>query len=123
MNILGLNLGHDSSSTLIKKGEVVAACEEERYTKLKHTTTFPINAINDCLKIGNIKIKDIDVISIGFLPKKYVKEFYFNQILEDSNKINFLKSGFDRINENLNLEQTIRSKLNYKKKIEFNSHH
>ena len=123
MNILGLNLGHDSSCTLIKKGKIVAACEEERYTKLKHTRTFPINAINDCLKKGKIKIRDVDIISIGFLPEKYVKEFYFKQVLEDSSKIGLLKDGFNRIKENLNLEKTIRTKLNYKKKIEFNSHH
>ena len=123
MNILGLNLGHDSSSTLIIKGKVVAACEEERYTKLKHTRSFPINSINDCLKKGKIKINDINIISVGFLPEKYVKEFYFNQVLEDSRKVGLIKDGFDRIKENLTLEKTIRSKLNYKNKIEFNSHH
>ena len=123
MNILGINLGHDTSSTLIKNGEVVAACEEERYTKIKHSRSFPLNSINDCLKIGNIKIKDVDIISVGWLPKKHVKEFYFNQVLEDSNKIDLIKDGFDRIKEDLNLESIIRTKLNYKNKIEFNSHH
>ena len=34
MNILGLNLGHDSSCTLLKNGKIIAACEEERYTKI-----------------------------------------------------------------------------------------
>ena len=47
MNILGLNLGHETSCTLIKKCKIVAACEEERYIKLKHTSTFHINSIND----------------------------------------------------------------------------
>ena len=123
MNILGLNLGHDSSCTLIKNGKIIAACEEERYTKLKHARTFPINAINSCLKIGNIQIKDIDKISVGFLPKKYVEEFYFNQCLNDPRKILFLKDGFSRIIENLNLENTIKNKLRFKNKIEFNNHH
>jgi len=123
MNILGLNLGHDSSCTLIKNGKIIAACEEERYTKLKHTRTFPINAINSCLKIGNIQIKDIDKISVGFLPKKYVEEFYFNQCLNDPRKILLLKDGFSRIIESLNLENTIKNKLKFKNKIEFNSHH
>ena len=123
MNILGLNLGHDSSCTLIKKGKIIAACEEERYIKIKHTRSFPINAIKDCLRKGKIKIKDIDIISVGFLPKKYVREFYFNQIIDDKDKIDLIKDGFTRIKDNLNLESTIRKKLNYKKKIEFNSHH
>ena len=49
MNILGHNLGHDSTSPLIKKGYVVAARKEERYIKIKQERTFPINSINDCL--------------------------------------------------------------------------
>ena len=52
MKILGLNLGHDSSCTLLVDGKIIAACEEERYSKQKHTRSFPINAIKDCLKIG-----------------------------------------------------------------------
>ena len=74
MKILGLNLGHDSSSALFINGDVVAACEQERYSKLKHTRQFPKEAIYDCLKIGKIKINDIDIISIGFLPKKHLDE-------------------------------------------------
>ena len=116
MNILGLNLGHDSSCTLIKKGKIIAACEEERYIKIKHTRSFPINAIKDCLRKGKIKIKDIDIISVGFLPKKYVREFYFNQIIDDKDKIDLIKDGFTRNKDNLNLESTIRKKLNNKKK-------
>ena len=38
-------------------------------------------------------------ISVGFLPKKYIKEFYFNQVLDDSRKIDLIKDGFDRIKE------------------------
>ena len=123
MNILGLNFGHDSACTLLKKGSIVAACEEERYNKEKHTRAFPINAINDCLKIGRLKIKDIDVISVGFLPKKYVEEFYFNQILDDKKKINLIKDGFSRIKFTLDLEDRIRTNLGFKKKIEFHNHH
>ena len=40
MNILGINIGHDTSSALIKNGKVVAACEQERYNKKKHTNEF-----------------------------------------------------------------------------------
>jgi len=116
MNILGLNLGHDSSCTLLKNGKIVAACEEERYTKIKHNRTFPINAIKDCLKIGKIRIEDINTISVGFLPKKYVQEFYFNQILQDSKKLSLFKDGFSKIIENLDLENIIRKKLKFKKK-------
>ncbi len=123
MKILGLNLGHDSSSALFINGDIIAACEQERYSKLKHTREFPTEAINDCLKIGKIKINDIDIISIGFLPKKHLDEFYLKPILNDSKKFGFIFDGIDRIKNLINLEEIIRDKLRYKNKIEFNNHH
>ncbi len=123
MNILGLNLGHDSSSTLIKNGNVVAACEQERYNKKKHTREFPLEAVQDCLKVGNLKITDINIISVGFLPKKHLTDFYFKQSIHDARKIQFILDGTDRIFYYYNLEKIIRDKLNFKKKIEFNNHH
>lgn len=123
MNILGLNLGHDSSSALFKKGEIVAACEQERYSKLKHTREFPIDAINDCLKIGKLKISDVDLISVSFLPEKHLKEFYLKPAFEDLRKLSFIFDGKERIKNLINLEEIIKSKLRYKKKIEFNNHH
>ena len=123
MNILGLNLGHDSSSALFKKGEIVAACEQERYSKLKHTREFPIDAINDCLKIGKLKISDVDLISVSFLPEKHLKEFYLKPAFEDQRKLSFIFDNKERIKNLINLEEIIRSKLKYKKKIEFNNHH
>ncbi len=123
MKILGLNLGHDSSCTLLVNGKVIAACEEERYSKQKHTRSFPINAIKDCLKIGKLKIKDINKISVGFLPSKHINEFYIKQCLEDPRKISLLIDGLDRIKNNFNLEKDIRKNLNYFNKIDFLNHH
>ena len=123
MKILGLNLGHDSSSALFINGEIIAACEEERYSKLKHTREFPIKAINDCLKIGNLKVNDIDIISVGFLPNKHLNEFYLKPTIDDPKKFGFIFQGIDRIKNLINLEQTIKDKLGYKNKIEFNNHH
>ena len=65
--ILGLNFGgHDTSACLMKNGELLSACEEERYTKEKHTRDFPKNAINDCLKKANISINDVDEITLSY---------------------------------------------------------
>ena len=88
MNILGLNLGHDASCTLIKNNKIVAACEQERYSK-KHTRQFPIDAINDALNIGKIKINKIDLICVAFLPLRYLDEFFLRPLLTDQRKINF----------------------------------
>ena len=55
---------HDSAAALLKNGELVAAIEEERITRLKHGPHFPINAIKHCLSTANIKLPDVDKIAI-----------------------------------------------------------
>ena len=47
--VLGINFGgHDTSAALGINGEIIAACEQERYDKVKHSKKFPIDAIKDC---------------------------------------------------------------------------
>lgn len=53
---------HDSSAALLIDGKVVAAIEEEKFSGIKHDNSFPIHAINWCLKFANKTIYDIDVI-------------------------------------------------------------
>ena len=61
--ILGLSCYyHDSAAALLKNGEIVAAAQEERFSRKKHDSGFPSNAINYCLKSQNIFIDDIDQI-------------------------------------------------------------
>jgi len=65
--VLGLNYrSHDTSACLMINGELIGACEEERFNKQKHTKEFPINAIKDCLNQSNLSIKDIDEIPFSF---------------------------------------------------------
>lgn len=69
MKIIGINsFLHDSSATLISDGKVIAAAEEERFNRLKHTNGFPVQAIKYCLKEGNIAIDDIDHIAFFMKP-------------------------------------------------------
>ena len=75
MNILGLNAFHgDSSACIIKEGKLVAAIEEERITRVKHSAGFPINAINQCLKIANLNFEDIDFIAQNRNPNERLLE-------------------------------------------------
>ena len=58
--ILGISaFYHNSAAALVKNGEVVCACEEERFTRKKGDSSFPINAIMYCLEQENINIEDI----------------------------------------------------------------
>ncbi|RLB10807.1 MAG: hypothetical protein DRG39_05485, partial [Deltaproteobacteria bacterium] len=64
MLILGINNMHDAAAVLVCDGKVIAAAEEERFNRKKHTTGFPANAIRYCLKEAGISIKDVDYISV-----------------------------------------------------------
>jgi len=78
LNIIGISaFYHDSAACLLKDGQVIAASQEERFTRIRHDPAFPINAIQSCLKIGNLKLSDIDIIS--FYEKPFIK---FERILE-----------------------------------------
>ncbi|MBI5432186.1 MAG: carbamoyltransferase [Planctomycetes bacterium] len=72
MNILGLSFYyHDSSAALVKDGVLVAAAEEERFSRVKHDSGFPGLAIDFCLKMGGITIDDVDYVV--FYEKPFVK--------------------------------------------------
>ena len=61
MNIIGLNAFHaDSSAVLIVDGRVVAAAEEERFTRIKHWAGIPVESIRTCLKTAGIDFREID---------------------------------------------------------------
>ncbi len=80
MNILGINQVqgmfawfHDSAAALVKDGVLIASAEEERFNKIRHTKGYPYQAIDYCLKAGNIEKKDIDVIAIAHDPFQFLK--------------------------------------------------
>ena len=61
--ILGIScFYHDSAATLLKNGEIIAAAQEERFTRIKHDQSFPKNAIKYCLKSQNINLNNIESV-------------------------------------------------------------
>ena len=78
MYILGISsFYHDSAACLIKNGEIIAAAQEERFTRIKHDKSFPLNAIKYCLQEGAISANDIK--HIVFYEKPFLK---FERLLE-----------------------------------------
>ena len=61
-----ISQGHDSAAALLIDGKLIAACEEERFSRKKHTGDFPISAIQYCLSEAGLTIDDIDEIAHGF---------------------------------------------------------
>ena len=61
--VLGLNYGgHDTSAVLMREGELLAACEQERYTGDKHSRLFPVDAVKDCFQQAGIKQSDLSEV-------------------------------------------------------------
>ena len=78
MFILGISaFYHDSAACLIKDGEIIAAAQEERFTRKKHDSSFPKNAIKYCLNEGKISYEELD--NVVFYEKPFLK---FERLLE-----------------------------------------
>ncbi len=124
MKILGIKYGgHDTSAALMVDGKLIAACAQERYSLDKHSRKFPIDAINDCLKIGGLKIEDIDEIAYVNKVKTFLKEIYIKPALKSFKRLKFLINDFDKFKKLYNTEKIVRKKLNYSGKINFYRHH
>jgi carbamoyltransferase len=78
MNILGLSaFYHDSAAALVRDGVVVAAAQEERFSRVRHDSGFPAKAVEYCLAAGGITLKEVD--RIVFYDKPFLK---FERLLE-----------------------------------------
>jgi carbamoyltransferase len=79
MIIIGINAYHaDSSAAIFVDGKLIAAIEEERFTRVKHWAGFPVKSIEFCLKEAGIQISQVDHFAIGRDPKaKFLKKMIF----------------------------------------------
>ena len=78
---------HDSAAALIDDGKIVAAVQEERFTRIKHDPGYPYNAIDFVLKYSNLKLSEVD--QIVFFEKPFLK---FERLLETY--VAFAPKGF-----------------------------
>ena len=87
-SILGISaFYHDSAACLVIDGEIVAAAQEERFTRVKHDHRFPSNAVRYCLKEAGITLDQLDYV--GFYDKPLLK---FDRLLETY--LDYTPSGF-----------------------------
>tara|TARA_B100000029_G_scaffold473620_1_gene515181 strand:+ start:1113 stop:2843 length:1731 start_codon:yes stop_codon:yes gene_type:complete len=124
--VLGLNYGgHDTSACLMIDGKLIVACEEERYSKQKHTRDFPKNAINDCLKKANLSMSDVDEITLSYDPA-LLKFENFNKITSVTRKKfnqDDLKQLRNLRDQDFDLENYVKNELNFNGKISTHLHH
>lgn len=133
MNIIGISsYFHDSAACLIQDGVLVAAVQEERFTRIKQDASFPKNAISYCLQVGNLKPEDINFVA--FYEKPLLK---LERIFETY--LSFAPSGFKNfldtapfwiknkfsLKDNLlsDMEYFFGSAINWDEKLRFSEHH
>ncbi|MGI9628089.1 MAG: carbamoyltransferase family protein [Longimicrobiales bacterium] len=123
--ILGISaFYHDSAACLIKNGEIIAAAQEERFTRKKGDSAFPAEAVAFCLKRAGIDVSEL--AAVGFYDKPLLK---FERILETYLAVapggfqSFLKAGPLWIKEKLFTKKEIRTALGYDGPVMFAEHH
>ena len=125
MLILGISAYyHDSAVCLVEDGNIIFAAQEERYTRKKHDSSFPANAIKDCFMYSGVSAENIDYVA--FYDKPFLK---FERILETYLAYapvgirSFLKAMPLWIRKKLWIKELIRNELDYDGKIIFPEHH
>jgi carbamoyltransferase len=123
--ILGISAYyHDSAACIVKDGKILAAAQEERFSRKKHDHRFPHHAIKFCLDYAGIKSNDLKLVA--FYDKPFLK---FERLLETYISFapvgikSFIKAMPLWIKEKLWMKELIKKELEYKGKIIFPEHH
>jgi carbamoyltransferase len=125
MYILGISAYyHDSAACLVRDGEIVAAAQEERFTRKKHDHRFPAHAVKFCLEYAGIKGEQVDLVA--FYDKPLLK---FERLLETY--LDYAPSGLRSfimamplwLREKLWIREQVAKECGYKGKVLFTEHH
>src|SRR5205085_10373871 len=123
--ILGISaFYHDSAACLVRDGEIIAAAQEERFTRKKHDASFPKNAVQYCLREAGIGIEQVELVA--FYEKPFLK---FDRILHSylayapRGLKSFLMAIPLWIRERIWMKDLLARELGVERKIIFPEHH
>jgi len=125
MHILGISaFYHDSAACLVRDGEIIAAAQEERFTRKKHDFNFPTHAVDYCLKAGGISSQQLDIVA--FYDKPFIK---FERLL--TTYLTYAPRGLKSfimamplwLKHKLWMKEYIQRELGFNGKILFPEHH
>jgi carbamoyltransferase len=124
-SVLGISaFYHDSAACLVRDGEIVAAAQEERFTRKKHDHRFPSHAVAYCLKEGGIPASDLECVA--FYDKPWIK---FERLLETylafapAGLSSFLKAMPLWLKQKLWMHELVRKETGFAGKLIFPEHH
>ena len=125
MHILGISCYyHDAAAALVSDGKIMAAAQEERFSRIKHDQNYPANAIAWCLREAGLTVSDLD--AVAFYDKPFLK---FERILETY--LAYAPAGIRSawkalpvwIKQKLWISEHIRSELGYEGELLYPEHH
>ena len=125
INVLGISaFYHDSAACLVRDGEIVAAAQEERFTRKKHDHRFPGHAVAFCLKEGGVTVSDLECVA--FYDKPWIK---FERLLETylafapAGLPSFLKAMPLWLKQKLWMHELVRKETGFAGRLVFPEHH
>lgn len=96
MIVLGISaLYHDAAAALVIDGDIVAAVQEERFTRKKHDLALPVNAIDYCLKEANIGKEEVDIVAFYDNPIMTMDRFLQNIVAAGEDSKDIIERNFD----------------------------
>ncbi len=123
--ILGISAYyHDSAAVLLRNGDIVAAAQEERFSRQKGDARFPQHAVDYCVRAAGIGVSDLE--AVGFYDKPLLK---FERILETYLGIaprgfrSFLMAGPLWMRDKLYIDRQLRRELSYEGPVLYSEHH
>ena len=126
MNVLGISaFYHDSAACLLSDGEIIAAAQEERFSRIKHDAAFPRNAVDYCLQAAGLG-SGAQLDLVAFYEKPFLK---FDRLLSSYLAVaprglrSFLKAVPVWLKQKIWIKQIIRDELGFNGRILFSEHH
>jgi carbamoyltransferase len=111
MKILGIHIGHDSGSSLLVDGQIVADVSEERFIRIKHYAGLPVNSITFCLKAGKTSFDELDFIAISGEITDPKLKILLNLSDEQFNQI--ITNNLPQISFNTRVKNIIKNRTTY----------
>jgi carbamoyltransferase len=125
MYILGIScFYHDSSACLLRRGEIIAAAQEERFSRKKHDPRFPINAIQSCLKEAGILIDDVDFFVYYDKPLMTFERLLMSYLTVAPKGLrSWLEAMPLWLGQKLHIPKIIKNETGYEGEVLFTEHH
>jgi carbamoyltransferase len=125
MNILGIScFYHDSAACLVQDGSILAAAQEERFTRRKHDPRFPRKAIKSCLKVAGISVQDLDYVVFYDKPFLTFERLLMSYLTVAPRGLrSWLQAMPLWLGQKLHIPKVVQEEIGYEGDVLFTEHH